>query len=311
MLEVDRLTKQYGAATALRDVSFRAEHGQTLGFLGPTGAGKSTTMKIIAGYIGKSGGAVRICGLDTDAHPHEAKRHIGFLPEDTPLPHHMTVTEFLEYASDLKMVPANEKFGGIDDIMDLTGLSHVRNRLIRNLSNGYKQRVGIAQALVGFPEALILDEPTAGLDPSQIIDIRALVRELGKSHTLIFSSHILSEVESICDKAVIICKGRVLADSPLTELAGGSPELTLTLLGSHAAALAVVGKIDGATVVGGGEAGDGRITFTLKTSKEVRPNLFYALAEAKLPILELSEHIPSLEDTYIRLVNAAEEDGGA
>jgi ABC-2 type transport system ATP-binding protein len=273
MLEVENLTKQYGAFAALRGVSFRAEHGRVLGFLGPNGAGKSTAMKIITGFTEKSGGTVKVCGIDTDENPQEIKRRIGFLPEDTPLPVQMTVTEFLEYASDLKKVPKRAQTDGIAKITELTGLTQVRGRLIRNLSKGYRQRVGIAQALVGFPEVLILDEPTSGLDPSQLIEIRALVRELGKSHTLIFSSHILSEVESVCDKAVIIYKGRVLAS--------GSPsELIRTDKGS--AYTLTLGENANADDVARALAGFSDVTLT--------------------PIL------PSLEDTFVRLIADADRE---
>ena len=222
MLEITDLTKTYGKTEALRGVGFTAHHGQVLGLLGPNGAGKSTTMNIVTGYIPKTEGSVRICGIDTDEAPAEAKRQVGYLPEHTPLPYNMTVTEFLEYSGDLKKVPKREQKRGMDRAAELSGLTEVRGRLIRNLSKGYKQRVGIAQALIGFPEVLILDEPTSGLDPSQLIEIRSLVRELGKRHTVVFSSHILSEVESVCDRAVIIYKGRVLADGTPEELARGT-----------------------------------------------------------------------------------------
>jgi ABC-2 type transport system ATP-binding protein len=217
MLEVTNLTKNYGATEVLRGIGFHAEHGQVLGILGPNGAGKSTTMNIIAGFIPKSGGSVRVCGIDTNDGD-TFKKHIGYLPESTPLHVNMTVDEFLEFVSDLKNVPKRGVKSGIAKAADLTGLSHVRRRLIRNLSKGYKQRVGIAQALIGFPEVLILDEPTGGLDPTQLIEIRRLVRELGREHTVIFSSHILVEAESVCDRVVVLCKGRVLADGKPSEL---------------------------------------------------------------------------------------------
>ncbi|MDR2089870.1 MAG: ABC transporter ATP-binding protein [Clostridiales Family XIII bacterium] len=270
MLEVENLTKRYGAFAALDGVSFRARHGRVLGFLGPNGAGKSTTMKIVTGFGAKSGGSVRVCGLDADENPREVKRHIGFLPEDTPLPAHMTVMELLEYASDLKRLPKRERAAGIAKIVEMTGISHVCGRLIRNLSKGYRQRVGIARALIGFPEVLILDEPTSGLDPSQLIEIRALVRELGKSHTLIFSSHILSEVESVCDDVVIIHRGRVLASGTPAELtgAGGGSKYALTL-GEGANAAAVLAALAGFEGV------------------------------------ELSPVLPSLEDAFVRLIAGA------
>jgi len=220
MLEISYLTKKYGTVLALSGVSFRVEHGQILGLLGPNGAGKSTIMSIISGYIPKSSGKIRICGLDIDTYPYEVRRLIGYQPEHTPLPVNMTVEEFLEFSSDLKCVKKQEIKCGIERVEEIMGLTDIRRRLIRNISKGYRQRVGIAQALIGFPEVLILDEPTDGLDPSQLIEMRALLRGLGKSHTVLFSSHILSEVETVCDRVVILNYGRVLADNSLSELTG-------------------------------------------------------------------------------------------
>jgi ABC-2 type transport system ATP-binding protein len=249
MLEVTNLTKNYGAAEALRGISFRAEHGQVLGILGPNGAGKSTAMNIITGFIPKSGGSVRVCGIDTDAGA-SFKEHIGYLPEAAPLYVNMTVNEFLEFSSDIKNIPKRGVKSGIAKATELTGLSHVRGRLIRNLSKGYKQRVGIAQALIGFPEVLILDEPTGGLDPAQLIEIRRLVRELGREHTVIFSSHILAEAESVCDRVVVLYKGRVLADGRPSELIAeqsGAFRLSATATSEQiAGALAAAGIRDAA-----------------------------------------------------------------
>jgi ABC-2 type transport system ATP-binding protein len=217
MIEVSNLTARYGSTEVLHGISFTAAHGSVLGILGPNGAGKSTAMNTITGLIPKSGGSIKICGIDTDSGA-EYKgnrgllRHIGYLPEATPLAVNMTVDEFLEFSSDIKFVPKSRRKPGIEKAEALTGLEQVRKRLIRNLSKGYRQRVGIAQALIGFPEILILDEPTAGLDPSQLIEIRQLVRDLGREHTVLFSSHILREVESVCDRIVILYRGRILFD---------------------------------------------------------------------------------------------------
>ncbi|MDR0671466.1 MAG: ABC transporter ATP-binding protein [Oscillospiraceae bacterium] len=272
MLTISGLTKSYGAVGALRGVDFTARHGEVLGLLGPNGAGKSTTMNIVTGYIPKTGGAVNICGADIDTDPAEAKRHIGYLPEQTPLPYNMTVTEFLEYSGDLKKVPKSEQKRGLDRAVELTDLAQVSRRLIRNLSKGYKQRAGIAQALIGFPEVLILDEPTSGLDPAQLIEIRALVRELGKSHTVLFSSHILSEVESVCDRAVILYKGRVLADGRPNEIAGDEAA------GLHLRTTAAENEVAAALRKGG------------------------------LTDFKLTREAPSLEDAFVRLVAAAEKE---
>ena len=212
MLEVSYLTKKYGTIKALHNVSFKALHGQVLGILGPNGAGKSTLMKTITGYIAKSSGKVFVNGMDTDTEYSAIKRQIGFLPENNPISLNMIVEEFLEFSSDLKKIPKNEKKSGIEHVVELAGLTDVSRRLIRNLSTGYRQRVGIAQALIGEPELLILDEPTNGLDPTQIIEMRALIRDLGKNHTILYCSHVMSEVESICDRVIILNRGRVLAE---------------------------------------------------------------------------------------------------
>ena len=310
MLEINNLTKIYGSVRALGGIDFRAEHGQILGFLGPNGAGKSTTMNIITGFIPKSGGSVKVCGIDIDEDPHEAKRRIGYLPEHTPLPVNMTVDEFLEFSSDLKKVPKADRKKGIDYAEELTGLAHVRQRLIRNLSKGYKQRVGIAQALIGFPEVLILDEPTSGLDPSQLIEIRALVRALGKSHTIIFSSHILSEVDSVCNSVIIIYKGRILANGTPGEIAAGASKLKLTVQGARESAIASIQKLPGIHKLRSEESAEGQAVFTIETEEntELRPALFYALSEARLPILELTPQSASLEDAFVSLVTAAEKE---
>ncbi|MDR2656909.1 MAG: ABC transporter ATP-binding protein [Oscillospiraceae bacterium] len=272
MVEVSGLTKTYGKINALRGVDFTAEHGQVLGLLGSNGAGKSTTMNIIAGYIPKTGGSVKICGVDIDESPYEAKKRLGYLPEHTPLAVNMTVAEFLEFSGDLKKVPKTERQRGLDRAVELTGLKEVRWRLIRNLSKGYRQRVGIAQALIGFPEVLILDEPTVGLDPSQLIEIRALVRELGQEHTVLFSSHILSEVESVCDRVVIIYKGNVLADGRPDEVAG--------------------------TVAGGY-----RLTAAANQNE-----ITAALRNGGLTDFTLSPITSTLEDAFVRLVAQAERE---
>lgn len=218
MLEVKYLTKKYGAANALSSVSFRAEKGQIVGLLGPNGAGKSTVMSIIAGYTSKSSGKILVCGIDADENPAAIRRSIGYLPENTPLPINMTVGEFLDFSSDLKKVPKAEKAPCIERVTELAGLTEVRGRLIRNLSKGFRQRTGIAQALIGTPEVLILDEPANGLDPAQAVSMRELVRELGKSYTVLYSSHILREIEAVCDRVVLLYKGCVLADGTVSEL---------------------------------------------------------------------------------------------
>jgi ABC-2 type transport system ATP-binding protein len=278
MLEVSNLTKSYGATEVLHGISFTAVHGSVLGILGPNGAGKSTAMNTITGFVPKSGGSIKICGIDTDSGAeykgnHSFRRHIGYLPEAAPLAVNMTVDEFLEFSSDIKFVPKARKKSGIERAEELSGLTGVRRRLIRNLSKGYRQRVGIAQALIGSPEILILDEPASGLDPSQLIEIRQLVRDLGREHTVLFSSHILPEVESVCDRIVILYQGRILIDGKPGELVSGC------------------------------NAGSG-YTLKAKASKE---EISSALQAAGIEVTELVPLSASLEDSFIRLIANAEK----
>lgn len=215
MIEVNNLVKNYGKYQAVKGISFKVEEGEVLGFLGPNGAGKSTTMNMITGYISATDGSIKIGEFDILKNPSEAKKKIGYLPEIPPVYVDMTVTEYLTFVADLKGVKKSEVNTMLDDIMDKIKITHVSQKLIRNLSKGYRQRVGLAQALVGYPEILILDEPTVGLDPKQIIEIREVIKELGKSHTIILSSHILSEVSAVCNRVMIINKGEIVAsDSP-------------------------------------------------------------------------------------------------
>ena len=211
MIEIQNLTKSYGQIKAVDDISFTVEKGEVLGFLGPNGAGKSTTMNIITGFIPSTEGTVKVCGYDIMESPAEVKQRIGYLPELPPLYMDMTINEYLNFVADLKLVNKKQKKSQISDVMELVKLGDVRGRLIKNLSKGYKQRVGLAQSLLGAPEVLILDEPTVGLDPMQIIEIRKLIKALGKQHTIILSSHILPEVSAVCERVVIINKGKIAA----------------------------------------------------------------------------------------------------
>ena len=236
MIEVKNLTKRYGDHTAVDHLSFQVEEGQIYGFLGPNGAGKSTTMNMITGYIASTEGTVVINGHDILEEPEEAKKDIGYLPEQPPLYMDMTVIEYLRLAAELKKVPKKDRENMIADIMDTVQLTHMKDRLIKNLSKGYKQRTGLAQALMGYPEVIILDEPTVGLDPKQIIEIRDLIKSLSKKHTVILSSHILSEVSAVCDYVMIISHGHLVAsDTPenLAKLMEGENTLELTIKGSR------------------------------------------------------------------------------
>lgn len=311
MIEVTDLTKRYGDHTAVDHLSFKVEKGQIYGFLGPNGAGKSTTMNIITGYLAASEGTVTIDGHDVQQEPEEAKKRIGYLPELPPLYMDMTVEEYLRFAAELKKVPRAERKEQVEQVMGMTQITDMRGRLIKNLSKGYRQRVGLAQALLGSPEVLILDEPSVGLDPKQIIEIRDLIRELGKNHTIILSSHILSEVSAVCDHIMIISHGKLVAsDSPdgLQKLMSGGGELRLTVKGSYEAlqeAVAGMAGIQGMEPLNGTQEGGGEdcCNVLIKTDREqdIREALFYLLAEKRLPILSMVLSQRSLEDIFLEL----------
>lgn len=307
MIEVTNLTKKYGDHIAVDHLSFHVEKGQIYGFLGPNGAGKSTTMNIITGYLAASEGTVTIDGKDVQKDPEEAKRSIGYLPELPPLYVDMTVREYLEFVAELKKVPKKERKQQIDEVMEMTQITDMQQRLIRNLSKGYRQRVGLAQAILGYPEVIILDEPTVGLDPKQIIEIRDLIRKLGENHTVILSSHILSEVSAVCDHIMIIAHGKLVAsDSPenLQKLMSGSMELNLEVKGSAAAvksALQEISQIDRIEENTEASKNVAKLKVISKENADIREQVFYALADAKLPILEMTHAEKSLEDIFLEL----------
>lgn len=309
MIEVKHLTKRYGNVVAVDDLSFTVEDGQIYGFLGPNGAGKSTTMNILTGYLSAAQGSVCINGYDIFEEPEEAKRQLGYLPEQPPLYQDMRVTEYLNFVADLKKVPKAAR-GALQGIMATTGLTEVSGRLIRTLSKGYRQRVGIAQALVGDPPIIILDEPTVGLDPLQMIEIRNLIRDLAKTHTVILSSHILSEVSNVCDKVLIIAKGRLVAqDTPenLSRHMCGANTYQLTVRGKAETVRAALkplplDKIELETA----EDGDVRVKLECPAQTDPRCAVFYALAKADCPILEESVTTLSLEQVFLELTTAEE-----
>ena len=307
MIEVTNLTKKYGDHIAVDHLSFRVEKGQIYGFLGPNGAGKSTTMNIITGYLAATEGTVTIDGKDIQTDPEEAKRSIGYLPELPPLYVDMTVREYLDFVAELKKVPKKERKQQIDEVMEMTQITDMQQRLIRNLSKGYRQRVGLAQAILGYPEVIILDEPTVGLDPKQIIEIRDLIRKLGENHTVILSSHILSEVSAVCDHIMIIAHGKLVAsDSPenLQKLMSGSMELDLEVKGSIAAvksALQEISQIDRIEENTEASKNIAKLKVISKENADIREQVFYALADAKLPILEMTHAEKSLEDIFLEL----------
>lgn len=307
MIEVHDLVKRYGGHTAVDHLSFTVERGQVYGFLGPNGAGKSTTMNIMTGYLGPTSGEVVVAGHSILSDPDEARRHIGYLPEQPPLYTDMTVEEYLEFVSGLKRVPRRDRADQVERVTELTRLEDVRGRLIRNLSKGYKQRVGLAQALVGFPEILILDEPTVGLDPKQIIEIRALIRDLSREHTVILSSHILSEVQAVCDHILIIHHGKKVAEGTpdgLERELSGPGGFVLTVKGDLQAASAALEPIPGVARVSPLDGTvPGELTLRLEQSGEadLREAVFRACAGADLPILMMKSDAMTLEDIFLQL----------
>lgn len=309
MIEVKDLVKKYGEHTAVDHLSFRVEKGQIYGFLGPNGAGKSTTMNIITGYIASTEGQVIIDGHDIFEEPEAAKKCIGYLPEQPPLYLEMTVDEYLRFAAELKGIKKDSRIKMIEEVLDLTRIRDVRLRLIKNLSKGFRQRVGLAQAILGYPEVIILDEPTVGLDPKQIIEIRDLIKQLSRNHTVILSSHILSEVSAVCDFVLIISHGKLVAsDTPdnLSKLMLGSNTLEMTVKGDMDKVRDILNnmvQIDSSELHQSNA--EGCVAVTVKTSKsaDIREMLFYALAEAKCPILMMKSTNMSLEDVFLELTH--------
>ena len=305
MIEVRHLSKRYGTHLAVDDLSFSIDRGVVYGFLGPNGAGKSTTMNIMTGCLGATEGEVLIDGHNVAEEPMEAKKHIGYLPELPPLYGDMTPEEYLHFVARAKGLRREESARQIETVMEKTRIADVRKRLIRNLSKGYRQRVGIAQALLGNPEVIILDEPTVGLDPAQIIEIRELIRELGKEHTLVLSSHILSEVQAVCDSILILSKGRLVACDTaenLTKLMRGRENLRLLTRAEEETVRPIVEKVDGVeSLAFAEEDGLTAVDVTPVEGQDIREALFNAFAEAKVPLLELRTEKASLEDVFLEL----------
>lgn len=307
MIEIENLTKKYGDHVAVDHLSFRIDRGMIYGFLGPNGAGKSTTMNIMTGYIAATEGTVKINGYDILKEPEKAKKSIGYLPEIPPVYPDMTVYEYLKFVAELKKVPKEERKEQIEDIMEQTRVYDVKDRLIKNLSKGYKQRVGLAQAIIGYPEVIILDEPTVGLDPKQIIEIRELIKELARKHTVILSSHILSEVSAVCDHIMIISKGKLVAsDTPegLMAMMKGGRQLMLSVKGRKESLEAVLKECPQITDYRFEEAKEEGCIFTtlsIEGEEDIREKLFYRLCEEKMPIMELVPAERTLEDVFLEL----------
>ena len=307
MIEVKNLVKRYGDHTAVDHLSFEIEKGKIYGFLGPNGAGKSTTMNMITGYIASTEGTVVIDGHDILEEPEEAKKCIGYLPEMPPLYFDMTVLEYLKFVADLKKIPKDKKATMIEEIMDMVKITDMKNRLIKNLSKGYRQRVGIAQAVLGYPEVIILDEPTVGLDPKQINEIRDLIKGLKQKHTVILSSHILSEVSAVCDYVLIISHGKLVAsDTPenLGKLAEGSNTLEMLIKGEKIQIRQALEGIEGVNSVTM-EKDEKQNLWSTKVSTEenndIREKVFYKMSDINCPIYEMKSKKVSLEEIFLEL----------
>ena len=314
MIEVTNVTKRYGTHTAVDDVSFRVEAGEVVGFLGPNGAGKSTTMNIITGFLSATDGTVTVDGIDVLEDPIGAKRTLGYLPELPPLYVDMTVRDYLRFVARVKGVDRGERDDANEQIMRSVGIEHVADRMIRNLSKGYRQRVGLGQALVGDPKALILDEPTIGLDPHQIIEMRDLVRTLGEQRTVILSSHILPEVSAVCERIIIISHGKIVASDTAENLGkalAGTGRLSMRIKGTADAAQAALGAVAGVEsvrVTGQSEA-TGTVDLEVDTGQaDPREAIFYALAKAKLPLFGMRSLEVTLEEIFLQLTEDDSEE---
>ncbi len=344
MIEISHLTKKYGEHVAVDDLTLNIEPGKIYGFLGPNGAGKSTTMNMITGYIAATQGTVKVQGYDILKQPEQARKCIGYLPEMPPLYMDMTVWEYLRFAADLKKIPRDKKRRYTEEAMELAKITDMKNRLIRNLSKGYRQRTGLAQAVLGYPGVIILDEPTVGLDPRQMIEMRELIQSLGKQHTVILSSHILTEVKEICEYIFILSNGRLAASDTtqnLTARTSAGQEIWLLLKGSRQEIMAALKKADGRTAHGRNEdknhedinggsvqpdafeiasiehaEEDGCFRAVLKSSgkqgsrgaerqQDIREQVFYTFAKAGIPILEMTMGSKSLEQVFLELTTQA------
>ena len=314
MIEVKNVTKKYGSTIAVDDVSFEVKDGEVVGFLGPNGAGKSTTMNMITGFIEPTMGQIIVNGNDISKRPRKAKKEIGYMPENVPLYYELTAREFVSYMAELKLVKRSERKQEVEKVLKETGLEDVKNKLIRNLSRGYKQRVSMAGALVGNPDVIILDEPTVGLDPKQITEIRSLIKELGKNHTVILSTHILSEVSQICERVIIINKGKIVAiDTPenlekTTREKNGimvtveDPKDNMSHLKDE------IKEIDSVELVKDNEDGTKQYLITTSTDMDLRKPLFEVLPKEEIVIFELRKTETTLEDAFIKLIDTEKEE---
>lgn len=310
LIEVSNLTKRYGPHTAVDNLTFTVKEGEILGFLGPNGAGKTTTMNIMTGYISSSEGTVKINGYDILEKPEMAKKHIGYLPDVPPIYSDMTVMEYLNFVCDIKKVKKSEREKMIKEIIAIVKIDEVKDRLTKNLSKGYRQRVGLAQALVGFPEVIILDEPTNGLDPKQIIEMRDVIKELSAKHTVILSSHILSEVSAVCDRVMIISKGKIVASDTPDKLSASlsmGNKIAARIKGDKESIVSAVNSIEGADGFEiNNSTEDSCWDIVLNSSEEfdVREKLFNVMAETKQPILSMKPIGLTLEEIFLKVTES-------
>ena len=312
MIKIEHLVKNYGNTCAVDDISFQVEEGEIVGLLGPNGAGKSTTMNILTGYLSSTSGKACIAGIDILSDPIGAKKLIGYLPEQPPLYLDMTVWEYLNFAFDLKCCKLDRR-AHIDSICETVKISDMYNKVIRTLSKGYRQRVGIAQALIGNPKVIIFDEPTVGLDPKQIIEIRNLIRSLGKSHTVILSTHILQEVQAVCDRIVIINKGKIVANEKTENIANVMSQnrrFNVKIVGPQKDVLAMLRSMPGISYAEGLAERDGdAYSYMIESDAgiDIRKKLFYQLVERNWPLIGMESLGMSLEDIFISVVDHSEE----
>ena len=312
MIEVKNITKKYGKFTAVDNLNFKVEDHEIMGFLGPNGAGKSTTMNMITGYIEPTKGKIIVNGYDISKTPKKAKRQIGYMPESVPLYNDLTVREFIKYMADLKNVKRSEKKAEIEKVLEETGTKSVENKLIKNISRGYKQRVSMAGALIGNPDILILDEPTVGLDPKQITEIRNLIKKLGKTHTIILSSHILSEVSQICSKVIIINKGKILAiDTPenLEKQTQSENNIIITVEDSKnkmKTIKEIIPEIKEIKLIKDNNDGTKQYLITSEKEVDLRKKIFEELPKQEITIFELKQTETTLEDAFLKLINSKE-----
>lgn len=314
MIQVKNVTKKYGSTIAVDNINFEVKDGEVVGFLGPNGAGKSTTMNMITGFIEPTKGQIIINGNDISKKPRKAKKEIGYMPENVPLYYELTPKEFVSYMAELKLVKRNERKQEVEKVIKEMGLEDVQNKLIRNLSRGYKQRVSMAGALVGNPDVIILDEPTVGLDPKQITEIRNLIKELGKKHTVILSTHILPEASQICEKVIIINKGKIIAiDTPenlekATKESNGISVIVEDPKGNMSKIKEKIKEIDTVEFVKDHEDGTKQYVITTSSDIDLRKKLFEVLPKEEMVIFELKKTETTLEDAFMKLINTTKQE---